>query len=181
MAKEGQRGSDLRASTQAVGGPTGVSFSQRGAMLYKPKPGSVDLWIFGGTDVEGTEGRPEVTPDQLRAHNTRPPGEVGRPASTDKAPALPPDADTDPAPGQPKTTSANPKPKPKPTKPKPSTSPSPTPSPATSAVAAPRSVPTVVDARHDAGSLTPVVADATLVLLIGGAAVFVARRRRRTE
>ncbi|MER6956250.1 hypothetical protein [Streptomyces sp. NPDC000618] len=166
-------------------------YSRLGAMLYKPRPGSVDLWIFGGTDIEGTEGRPRVTPDQLRAHNTRPQGEVGEPASTSKAPALPPDADTEPAPEQPKTTS--PKPQPQSTKPKPSTSPSPTPSPATSAartpsaVTPPHSGPTVVDAapaadaRHDAGSVTPVATGAALVLLIGGAAVFVARRRRRTE
>jgi LPXTG-motif cell wall-anchored protein len=37
------------------------------------------------------------------------------------------------------------------------------------------------DAQHDAGSITPVVTGAALVALIGGAAVFVARRRRRTE
>jgi hypothetical protein len=172
------------------------SYSQLGAMLYKPKPGSVDLWIFGATNVEGTEGRPQVTPDQLRAHNTRPQGDTGKPDSTDQAPPLPPDVDTGPAPEQRtseprKTTSSKPKSKPKKTEP--SVSPSPTPSPTTSpsrtssAVAAPRSSPSVVDAapaadaRHDVGSITPVVTGAALVALIGGAAVFVARRRRRTE
>ncbi|MFJ4671388.1 hypothetical protein [Kitasatospora purpeofusca] len=50
------------------------SYSQLGAMSYQPKPGSVDLWIFGGTNIEGTEGRPVVSPDTLRAHNTAPGG-----------------------------------------------------------------------------------------------------------
>ncbi|MFJ4793861.1 hypothetical protein [Kitasatospora purpeofusca] len=50
------------------------SYSQLGAMSYQPKPGSVDLWIFGGTNIEGTEGRPSVSPDTLRAHNTTPGG-----------------------------------------------------------------------------------------------------------
>ncbi len=50
------------------------SYSQLGAMSYQPKPGSVDLWIFGGTNIEGTEGRPTVSPDTLRAHNTVPGG-----------------------------------------------------------------------------------------------------------
>ncbi|WP_405639706.1 hypothetical protein [Streptomyces uncialis] len=49
-------------------------YSQLGAMSYRPKPGSVDLWIFGGTDIEGTRGRPTISPDQLRAHNDRPTG-----------------------------------------------------------------------------------------------------------
>ncbi|ADI04383.1 hypothetical protein SBI_01262 [Streptomyces bingchenggensis BCW-1] len=171
-------------------------YSQLGAMLYKPKPGSVDLWTFGGTNIEGTEGRPTVTPDQLRAHNTRPQGDVGKPPSSDKASALPPDVDTGPAPEQRTSeppTSAAPEPK----KPKPSKSahrkPTPTPSPAAgatanpSAVAAPSSGTKVVDAapaadaRHDSGSIVPVVTGAALVLAIGGAAAFVARRRRRTE
>ncbi|MFF8833490.1 hypothetical protein [Streptomyces sp. NPDC015131] len=78
------------------------TYSQLGAMLYKPKPGSVDLWIFGGTNIEGTQGRPTVTPDQLRAHNTRPAGE-NRPVPQDTrtAPPLPPGTHTGPRPGQP--------------------------------------------------------------------------------
>ncbi|MFG3093033.1 hypothetical protein ACGGAI_36135 [Streptomyces antibioticus] len=169
------------------------SYSQLGAMLYRPKPGSVDLWIFGGTDIEGTRGRPTVTPDQLRAHNTRPQGDTAKPASTAKAPQPPPGVDTGPAP-QPRTgtpTTAAPEKKPKKTAP--SATPSPTPSPSAApstsspAVAAPRPGPGVVDAapaadaRHDAGSITPVVTGAALVTLIGAAAAYAARRRRRTE
>ncbi|MFH0515614.1 hypothetical protein ACHBTE_00305 [Streptomyces sp. M41] len=174
-------------------------YSQLGAMLYKPKPGSVDLWQFGGTNVEGTEGRPSVTPDRLRAHNTRPQGNAGKPPSDDEAPPLPPDVDTGPAPERPVPRPTKPSPaestpkkskEPKPTK---SASPSPTPSPSPStsapvdATAAPSAGTKVVDAapaadaEHDPGSIGPVVTGASLVLLIGGAAVYAARRRRRTE
>ncbi|MEV7324897.1 hypothetical protein [Streptomyces sp. NPDC093970] len=169
------------------------AYSQLGAMLYKPRPGSVDLWIFGATNVAGTEGRPTITPDQLRAHNTKPTGDTGRPASGDKAPALPPDVDTGPAPEQQKTTPPAPSPSPKPKKR--TTRPKPTPTAGESADASPTPAPAptksrgtrVVDAapaadiRHDSGSVVPVVTGACLVVVVGGAAVFVARRRRRTE
>ncbi|MCL7376670.1 hypothetical protein [Streptomyces sp. 35G-GA-8] len=176
-------------------------YSQLGAMLYKPKPGSVDLWIFGGTNIEGTEGRPQVTPDQLRAHNTKPTGDIASPPATDRAPALPPGTDTGPAPERRKpepSTPSSPSAKP-PTSPSPTPSAKPSPSVSSTsptadatatreaeAAAAPSTGAKVVDAdpaadaRHDAGSLTPVVAGGALVVLIGGAAVFAARRRRRT-
>ncbi|MFF2044573.1 hypothetical protein ACFVVX_29555 [Kitasatospora sp. NPDC058170] len=51
------------------------SYSQLGAMSYHPKPGSVDLWIFGATNIEGTEGRPAYSPDTVRALNAEPVGE----------------------------------------------------------------------------------------------------------
>ncbi|MFJ2157430.1 hypothetical protein [Streptomyces sp. NPDC087856] len=170
-------------------GATSWQYSQLGAMLYKPKPGSVDLWIFGGTNIEGTEGRPTVTPDQLRAHNTRPQGDAGKPASTAKAPTLTPGVDTGPAPEQPKRTksaAAKPKPKPEPT---PSRTNSLSPSPSSTATPEATATPStkVVDAapaadvRHDAGSIVPLVTGVTLIVLVGGTAVFVARRRRRTE
>ncbi|MEV7341117.1 hypothetical protein [Streptomyces sp. NPDC093544] len=169
-------------------------YSQLGAMLYKPRPGSVDLWKFGGTNVEGTEGKPTVTPDQLRARNTRPQGAAAKPAATDKAPQLPPDVDTGPAPEQPseqskatptKSASAAPKKKPEPAK---SASASPSASATTpDAVAAPSPGPEVVDAapaadaEHDSGSIIPVITGLGLVALIAGAAVFAARLRRRNE
>ncbi|MFJ4686745.1 hypothetical protein [Streptomyces sp. NPDC088789] len=183
------------------------SYSQLGAMLYKPKPGSVDLWIFGGTDIGGTEGRPTVTPDQLRAKNTRPQGDAGPPADDDRAPALPPGVDTGPAPDRrtteppkdtpaPKPNKSEKKPKKSPRKsppPSPTTSPSPTgsagsdaSSPTPSAVAASSTGPRVVDAApaadaaHDSGSVVPVLAAAALVVTIAGASVAMARRRRRT-
>lgn len=172
-------------------GATTWQYSQLGAMLYKPEPGSVDLWIFGGTNIEGTEGRPTVTPDQLRAHNTKPQGDAGKPASTAKAPTLTPGIDTGPAPERPKkhpTTSAPARAEPKPTptrteSPSPSAGPTDTPE----ATAAPSPSTHVVDAapaadtRHDAGSIVPVATGLGLVALIAGAAVFAARRRRRNE
>ncbi|MFJ8223572.1 hypothetical protein [Streptomyces griseus] len=174
------------------------TYSQLGAMLYKPRPGSVDLWIFGGTNIEGTQGRPTVTPDQLRAKNTRPTGGGPVPRDTRTAAPLPPGVDTGPAPGNPPPADrATPSP-PSPSRsvtasPTPSKIVSPTPTPSATpsattgspAVAAPS--PKVVDAApaadaaHDAGSWVPAVITGALGLLIGAAAVFAAKRRRRTE
>ncbi|MFJ5265260.1 hypothetical protein ACIQAC_32820 [Streptomyces sp. NPDC088387] len=172
-------------------------YSQLGAMLYKPKPGSVDLWIFGGTNVEGTEGRPTVRPDQLRARNANPTGDAAKPPSEQKAPPLPPDVDTGPRPDRPETkapghTTTEPdEPKRSPSK-KPKPRDSPEASPSTSAPQSAAATPSpgsaevvdaapAADAPHDTGSVAPVVAGAALVVLIGGTAAFVARRRRRIE
>ncbi|MFJ9683077.1 hypothetical protein ACIRP2_34300 [Streptomyces sp. NPDC101194] len=168
-------------------------YSQLGAMLYKPKPGSVDLWIFGGTNIEGTEGRPTVTPDQLRAKNTKPTGGP-TPQDTRTAKPLPPNVNTGPKPENPPPAAPATTPPPSataPESPSPSASPSesitPTPSASAPAAAAPAPSPQVVeaapaaDAKHDVGSYLPAVATGALVLLIGAAAVFAAKRRRRTE
>jgi MYXO-CTERM domain-containing protein len=44
------------------------SYSQLGAMAEKPKPGEVELWTFGGTNIAGTRGSgvPAFSPDELR-------------------------------------------------------------------------------------------------------------------
>ncbi|MFJ3216570.1 hypothetical protein ACIPLC_11680 [Kitasatospora sp. NPDC086801] len=60
-------------------GENSWSYSQLGAMSYQPKPGSVDLWIFGGTNVEGTKGRPTFSPDSVRAQNSDPGGQPADP------------------------------------------------------------------------------------------------------
>ncbi|MFI5864062.1 hypothetical protein [Streptomyces sp. NPDC051546] len=174
-------------------GRTTWEYSQLGAMLYQPKPGSVDLWIFGGTDIEGTEGKPTVTPDQLRAKNTAPTGGPA-PKDTRTAAPPPPDVDTGPAPEHPgvpgptatpgSTAPQSPSASPSPSE---SASPAPSPSASSSAPAAAASAPgprvveaaPAADAAHDAGSYLPAVATGALVLLIGGAAVYAARRRRR--
>ncbi|GGS24354.1 hypothetical protein Snoj_19120 [Streptomyces nojiriensis] len=174
-------------------------YSQLGAMLYKPKPGSVDLWIFGGTNIEGTEGKPTVTPDQLRARNTRPEGGPV-PKDTRTAAPLPPNVNTGPRPGNPPPGGA-----PSATAPAPgpsaSASPSASESPTASAAPTPSAPPSsgdpvlaapspgsqvveaapAADAKHDVGSFLPAVATGALVLLIGAGAAFAARRRRRTE
>jgi hypothetical protein len=46
------------------------SYSQLGATSYQPQPGSVDAWVFGGTDLDGTDGQPPFTPSAVRATNT---------------------------------------------------------------------------------------------------------------
>lgn len=48
------------------------SYSPLGAMDRKPDAGDVDAWVFGGTDVGGTTGRPTFTPDDVRAGGTTP-------------------------------------------------------------------------------------------------------------
>lgn len=48
-------------------GQTKWTYSQYGAMDRKPKDGDVDAWVFGGTDIGGTTGKPAFTPDDVRA------------------------------------------------------------------------------------------------------------------
>ncbi|MFI2119522.1 hypothetical protein ACH489_34160 [Streptomyces rubiginosohelvolus] len=169
-------------------------YSQLGAMSYRPRPGSVDLWIFGGTNIEGTKGRPTVTPDQLRAHNSRPVGGDPAPRPEPKpdpvrTPQRPADGDQAPPPFSGKPSE---KPSEKPSKSaSPSASATASPSPSASAttgaaVAAPERAKVVdaapaADAEHDSGSIVPVAATAGLVVVIGGAAVFAAKRRRREQ
>lgn len=53
---------------QAGPGKNTWSYSQLGAPSYRPQPGSINLWIFGGTNLSGTAGTavPKVTPASLR-------------------------------------------------------------------------------------------------------------------
>ncbi|WNI33552.1 prenyltransferase/squalene oxidase repeat-containing protein [Streptomyces sp. ITFR-6] len=48
-------------------GQTKWTYSQYGAMSRDLKDGDVDAWVFGGTDIGGTTGRPTFTPDDVRA------------------------------------------------------------------------------------------------------------------
>ncbi|MFI5864061.1 prenyltransferase/squalene oxidase repeat-containing protein [Streptomyces sp. NPDC051546] len=43
------------------------TYSSLGAMARTPKPGDVDAWVYGGTDVGGTSGKPGFSPDDVRA------------------------------------------------------------------------------------------------------------------
>ncbi len=54
------------------------SYSQLGAVSDHPKPGEVQLWMFGGTNLQGTSGSgvPSFSPDTLR-----PGGAVGSPST----------------------------------------------------------------------------------------------------
>ncbi|MFB6989331.1 prenyltransferase/squalene oxidase repeat-containing protein [Streptomyces sp. NPDC056304] len=60
------------------------TYSQYGAMDRKPKNGDVDAWVFGGTDIGGTTGKPTFTPDDVRAGGGT---ETPDPGSTPTAPA----------------------------------------------------------------------------------------------
>ena len=55
-------------------GQNSWSYSQAGATGYAPAPGSVELWVFGGTNLGGTSGSavPTVSPASLRANNRAP-------------------------------------------------------------------------------------------------------------
>jgi hypothetical protein len=53
---------------QAGPGQTSWSYSQYGAESYHPVPGSISLWVFGGTNLSGTAGSavPTISPQSLR-------------------------------------------------------------------------------------------------------------------
>ncbi|NBE83384.1 hypothetical protein [Micromonospora rubida] len=175
-------------------GSNAWQYSQLGAMSYRPKPGSVDLWIFGGTNIGGTEGLPTFSPDSVRAHNATPVA-TGPPAAGPKPPV--------PAPGQPSRPGATATP---PGGPRPSAGGTVTPSAAAATAsvtgspsAAPSAVPsgdgagdqaaegpTVVDAAptraattNDRGSAGPLVVTLGAVVLLGIAGFVLARRRGR--
>ncbi|MEV8007702.1 prenyltransferase/squalene oxidase repeat-containing protein [Streptomyces parvus] len=63
------------------------SYSPLGAMSRKPQAGDVDAWVFGGTDVGGSTGRPTFTPDEVRAGGGATPGPTGNPTGGPTVPA----------------------------------------------------------------------------------------------
>jgi hypothetical protein len=48
------------------------SYSQLGAATYRPQPGSVDAWVFGSANQQGTNGQPSFSPAEVRATNVTP-------------------------------------------------------------------------------------------------------------
>lgn len=79
------------ASWQAGPGQTSWTYSQAGAMSYHPRPGSVTLWVFGGTNLSGTTGsaRPRISPAQLRATRAAGTASTGTPKIFNADPAAP--------------------------------------------------------------------------------------------
>ncbi|MEU8390395.1 LPXTG cell wall anchor domain-containing protein [Micromonospora sp. NPDC048843] len=178
-------------------------YSQLGAMSYKPKPGSVDLWIFGATDIGGTEGRPRFSPDSVRARNSKPTGATtSPPAPAAPTPAQPggenaPGAGNPPAPGNP--AGGNPPPALPPAG-APASVPvsgAPTPSSTVATSAGPvvpsgspnattdgpyilDAAPTATAARQDTGSALPALITVGLLALLALAGGVVGWRRRRT-
>ncbi|MFJ7625203.1 prenyltransferase/squalene oxidase repeat-containing protein [Streptomyces sp. NPDC097595] len=63
----------------ASAGQDDWSYSQYGAMSRKLKDGDVDAWVYGGTDVEGTTGRPTFSPDDVRPGGGSSPDPSGEP------------------------------------------------------------------------------------------------------
>jgi hypothetical protein len=53
---------------QADPGQRSWTYSQYGAVGYHPAPGSISLWVFGGTNLAGTAGSavPAISPQSLR-------------------------------------------------------------------------------------------------------------------
>lgn len=167
------------------------SYSQLGAMSYHPKPGSVDLWVFGATNTEGTNGSgvPTISPDSVRnAAGGAPTSTPTRPAPTQPAPIKPapihtgtPAADPTARPGL--TTALTPAPTPA------STTASTLNSTPAGAAAASSAQPSIMDAPPVAaaahashGSATPaIVALAIVLLLAAGGIAAVLRRPRRDE
>ncbi|MFD4375119.1 prenyltransferase/squalene oxidase repeat-containing protein [Streptomyces sp. NPDC059202] len=47
-------------------------YSNYGAMARQLKPGDVDAWVFGATDIGGSTGGPRFSPDDIRAGATGP-------------------------------------------------------------------------------------------------------------
>jgi hypothetical protein len=77
---------------QADPGQNTWRYSQAGAAASHPRPGSISLWIFGGTNIGGTTGSavPPMSPASLsRAGINAPPVEASPPhARGSSAPAL---------------------------------------------------------------------------------------------
>ncbi|MEH1163828.1 hypothetical protein V6V47_00415 [Micromonospora sp. CPCC 205539] len=167
-------------------------YSQLGAMSYQPRPGSVDLWIFGATDIGGTQGRPRFSPDSVRAQNSRPISATTAPApaaptSAGPGGGNPPPVDNpgggNPPPGGPPTgavvTTA-----PTIAPSAPGTAPSGTTTPSSSGTAdTPRIVdaaPTATATHTDTGSALPALITVGVLALLALAGGVVAARRRRT-
>ncbi|MFJ6611266.1 prenyltransferase/squalene oxidase repeat-containing protein [Streptomyces sp. NPDC091289] len=63
------------------------SYSPLGAMSRQPKAGDVDAWVFGGTDIGGSTGKPTFTPDEVRAGGGATPGPTDGPTGGPSVPA----------------------------------------------------------------------------------------------
>ncbi|MFF3720813.1 prenyltransferase/squalene oxidase repeat-containing protein [Streptomyces erythrochromogenes] len=68
-------------------GETKWTYSSLGAQARTPRHGDVEIWVFGGTNVEGTTGRPKFSPDDVRAGRTVP---TPDPTGPEEPPTVPP-------------------------------------------------------------------------------------------
>jgi hypothetical protein len=140
------------------------TYSPAGGASYDPRPGSVELWVFGGTSQGGTSGSavPAVSPDSLRPYQ---PGQ----AAASSAPASAPPS-TAPAAA---TRPAHP----------PSSAAAPSSAPATSSAPAPvRDAPPAAGRAHaggGGGSPLPALVTLVIVVILAAVGITVAARRSR--
>jgi MYXO-CTERM domain-containing protein len=167
------------------------SYSQSGAMSYRPPAGSVDAWVFGATDIDGTDGQPSFAPSAVRATNTS----VGPGTSTTAAPTTtvastagtggeaPPSTLAASSTTRAGATATVPR-STSPTSPPPSTTTTPVPSDQRPGGGR-NPTPKIVDAspaptpQPTAGSPVPFIVGTVVVAALAGAAGLVAWRRRR--
>jgi len=143
------------------------SYSSLGPMSTDPQPGSVELWIFGGTSLSGTAGSavPTFSPGSVRALNSAPAGVA--PASPDPATAAARAAATRSARPSPHVTSSAVQ-----------AAPAATPSAARVVLDAP---PAAASAHVSHGSPAPALITLVIVVLLAAGGITAAARRPRRE
>lgn len=180
----------------APAGHNAWTYSPLGPMGDVPKPGEVELWMFGATNVGGTRGSgvPKFPPSTLRAVNRAPTTRAPKPSkaapttTTHSASAPPPRARTSHRSTVKRGTSTERRQSRRPARKRsqgPGSGHRPAPGPL-SAESARRTIPTVVSAQPTAahtssGSAGPLVIGLCLALALVAAAVWTVRRRRRYE
>jgi hypothetical protein len=148
-------------------GQNSWTYSQEGAMSTSVQPGSVELWVFGGTSIGGTSGSavPSISPGSLRATN------AGKSATVQNR-ATPRQTTTAPRQTSPASAAATPTPSPS------RAGGAATPSGRATIVDAP---PTTASAPAGHGSATPAIIALVLVLVLAAVGVVAVLRRPRRE
>jgi hypothetical protein len=146
------------------------SYSQAGAMSTNAEPGSVELWVFGGTNTGGTSGSavPSVSPGSLRATNTGKMATVRNTAQPRQTTTAPRQTSPASVPATPARTGAQ-------TKSQGATA---TPSGRATIVDAP---PTTASAPASQGSATPAIIALVIVLALAAVGIAAVLRRPRRE
>jgi hypothetical protein len=149
-------------------GQAAWNYSQLGPMSVDPQPGSVELWIFGGTNLSGTAGSavPTFSPGSVRALNSAPAGGAAADPDPTTAPARA--ASTSPARPSPQVTSSAGR-----------AAPADTPSAAPAVLAAPPAAELSAHVSHGSPAAALVTLAIVVLLAIGGITAAARRPRRR--
>jgi hypothetical protein len=145
------------------------TYSQAGALSTNAAPGSVELWVFGGTNDGGTSGSavPTISPGSLRATNTGG-GAAVKSGHADRASASPRETTPASAPATPtKTPAAG------------TAGKSATPSARTSIQDAPPTKAAAAPGGH--GSAAPAIIALVIVLVLAAVGIVAVLRRPRRE